>query len=733
MNPTLSAALAYHKRGWSVITLPYKTKKPMIKWEPYQRRCPSDNELQGWLADGHVANLALVCGQVSGVIVLDIDGAEGEASIKGRELPPTPTVRTGKGIHYYYKHPGGSVRNFAKRLPGLDLRGDGGFVVIPPSVHPSGAAYEWQISPDDVPLADPPAWLLDLIRPAAEPKTPAATPRPPITGDGTPYGLAALRQELDTLAEANVGARNHTLNRCAFVLGQLIAGGELSEGLVVTDLTRIAQDIGLGDEEIATTLDSGLAAGKRVPRAAPETRRATGAHPRAAKTTEPPLDLNAFHRTDAGQGEAIAAIYGDQMRFDHTREQWLVWDGTRWQPDLDGQRETLALDVARQRLAASANEDDKEKRDQLARWALASEGRQRLDSALHLARIQPVVRTTHDKLDRNPWLLACANGVIDLRTGELQAGRPDDMLTLSTTLTYTPGERCDRWRQFLDEIFKGDEDLITWVQRAAGYCLTGQTSEQCLFMCWGTGANGKSVFLSTLRLILGEYGVNTRFDTFIEERNGAIPNDVAALRAARLVTASEVAEGKRLNEGRIKSLTGQDPITARFLHGEFFTFQPEFKLWLAANHKPTIKGTDEAIWRRVRLIPFTAYFGPGQADPTLVDKLALEAPGILGWAVAGCLDWQQYGLGEAQAVKTATATYRAESDILAAFLDERTVRTDTATVRAGELYAAYKTWCDANGDTAITGQAFGRRLTEHGFDKMKDRAGWYYIGLGLAV
>lgn len=445
------------------------------------------------------------------------------------------------------------------------------------------------------------------------------------------------------------------------------------------------------------------------------------------------LDLNRYHPTDAGQGEAIAAVYGDRLRYDHTRQRWLIWDGVRWKQDDNAQREALALDVARQRLAAAARENDKEQRNKLARWALASESRQRIDAALHLARICPPISTTHDCFDRDPWLLACKNGVIDLRTGELRPGRQADMLTLSTGVTYEPGARCDRWQQFLAEVFRGDDDLIGFVQRAIGYSLTGDTSEQCLFLCYGTGANGKTVFLTTLRTILGELAINTPFDTFIETYDTRIPNDVAALRGARLVTASEVAEGKRLNEGRIKSLTGGDPVTARFLHSEFFTFLPEFKLWLACNHKPVIRGTDEAIWRRVRLIPFTAYFGPDVADPYLADKLAAEAPGILAWAVKGCLAWQRYGLGQAEAVRSATATYRAESDLLAAFLDERTEAEKTATVRAGELYNAYKTWCEANGEHAMTGTAFGRRLTERGYDKVKDRAGWRYIGLALKV
>lgn len=449
----------------------------------------------------------------------------------------------------------------------------------------------------------------------------------------------------------------------------------------------------------------------------------------------PGHDLNELHMTDAGQGEAIAAVYGDRLRFDHAQEQWYTWDGVRWHKDDDRKRENMALDVARQRLAAAARCDDDKRRNALAKWALQSENRQRLESALYLARTKEPISTTHDQLDRAPWLLTCANGVLDLRSGELRPGAQADMLTLSTGVAYAVGERCDRWLSFLQEVFNGDDDLIAFIQRAIGYTLTGLTDEQCLFLCYGNGANGKSVFLSTLRRVLGEYAVNTAFSTFIEDRHdgrGPAP-DLVALRAARCVTASEVNEARRLDEGRIKSLTGGDVITARQIFvPKPMTFTPAFKLWLAANHKPVIRGTDEAIWRRVRLIPFLAHFGPGQADPRLTDKLAAEAPGILGWAVSGCLAWQRDGLGEPEAVKTATDSYRAESDVLATFLDERTATDATATVRAGTLYAAYKGWCESNGEKPMTGTAFGRRLTERGFDKMKDRGGWEYIGLSLA-
>ncbi|MBM3189619.1 MAG: hypothetical protein FJZ90_12955, partial [Chloroflexi bacterium] len=369
--------------------------------------------------------------------------------------------------------------------------------------------------------------------------------------------------------------------------------------------------------------------------------------------------LNSLSPTDAGEAEALAIIFGDKLRYDHTSRHWLCWDGVRWKRDEDGEPERLALETARARLAAAAMCGDADQRQRLASWALSCESSYRRKATLEAAESLRPLATTSAQYDTDPWLLACANGVVDLRTGELRPGRPSDMLTKTTGVVYEAGATCERWLRFLEEVFardKTDEDkpdeqqeLVDYIQRAVGYSLTGNTSEQCFFLCHGDGNNGKSVFLETLRSILGEYAQNTAFATFEDQGKGgrSVPNDLASLHGARLITASEVADNKRLNEARIKSLTGQDPVTARFLFSEFFTFRPAFKLWLAANHKPQIRETTRAIWRRVRLVPFLQHFEPDQ-EPGLLDTLKAEAPGILAWAIAGCLEWQNKRLGVAK-------------------------------------------------------------------------------------
>ncbi len=448
--------------------------------------------------------------------------------------------------------------------------------------------------------------------------------------------------------------------------------------------------------------------------------------------------LNAFPTTDAGQGEAVALLYGDQLRYDHARRRYLVWDHvSRWSPNMEGEPAQFAKITARRRLEAAARHEDDKKRVEIAKWALACENYHRIKAALEMAKTEVPVSTTADQFDHDPWLMACANGVLDLRTGQARPGFPEDMLTLSTNLPYRAEAACPRWLQFLAEVFKEDQELIAFIQRAVGYSLTGSTREQCLFILWGSGANGKSVFLTILRTILGEFATNTPFDTFLEAdrtTSGSSPSpDLVALCGARLVTAAEVAEGKRMNEARVKAITGNDPITARDLHAPLFTFTPQFKLWLAVNHKPQISETEEAIWRRIRLIPFTAHFPPGKADPNLVDTLIREAPGILAWAVQGCLQWQQEGLCQPQAVRQATDMYRAEQDVVGRFLDECTVRVPSAWVEASDLYAAYKEWCSTNGEKEKSGTWFGRRITDMGFTRGKEprTRRTIYEGLGL--
>ena len=289
-----------------------------------------------------------------------------------------------------------------------------------------------------------------------------------------------------------------------------------------------------------------------------------------------------------------------------------------------------------------------------------------------------------------------------------------------------------RFLRFLEEVFDADKELINFVQKAVGYSLTGVTVEQVLFILYGTGANGKSKFLTVLDNLLGDYGLTTPSSTFKDNPyHDGIPNDIARMAGARFVKSIEVKEMAKLNEERIKALTGEDRSAARFLYKEWAEFTPMCKFWLAFNHKPIIRGTDEAIWRRIRLIPFEAYFPPEKRDRHLHEKLQSELSGILAWAVEGCLKWQKEGLEPVQKVKEWTDSYRAESDLIVRFLEEKTLKMPSEKTTAGVLYKAYESWCHEQGEECvISGTEFGRRMAEKGISKKKTDY-VYYLGIKL--
>lgn len=443
-------------------------------------------------------------------------------------------------------------------------------------------------------------------------------------------------------------------------------------------------------------------------------------------------DATQFACTDSGNAELFALLYGDGLRYDHKRGRWLMWAGHWWTPDPDGALQRMSLEVARRRLRDAAALEDKTAKATHAKWALATESRKSREALLVLARSEHPIADSGDEWDTDPWLLGVANGVVDLRTGELGRSLPDQRVTIHTATPFFPAAKCQRWMRFLEEVFCGDPELVDFVWRAVGYSLTAYTYEQCLFVCYGTGANGKSVMLQTLCRVLGDYVCDTPFTTFELKQRQGIPNDVAALADKRLVTSSETNEGTRLNEARVKAMTGGDLITARFLHCEFFSFTPRFKVWLAVNHKPVVRDDSHGFWRRVRLIPFLRQFD-ADADRFLGQVLAEEAAGILAWAVRGCLAWQRQGLDPPEAVAAATERYRQESDPLADYVAERCTVGAEFSAQAGQLYGDYRQWAEAQGfgdREILSGRKFGERMSAR-YERREIATGRVYFGIGL--
>lgn len=407
--------------------------------------------------------------------------------------------------------------------------------------------------------------------------------------------------------------------------------------------------------------------------------------------------------TDAGAAERFARLHGHEVRFDHRRNRWLLWRGHRWMPDADAAITRLALDFARTWQKQTVDLPHSTERDAAVKFALRLERRDAMGNMVTLAKAMKPIADAGDDWDANPWLLGVPNGVIDLRTGALRPGHVGDKITMQAATPYDPDATGPRWTQFIPEVLGGDQQLVDFVWRSIGYSLTGITTEQVLFLLYGTGANGKGTLTTTIKRVLGDYAWNMPFATIEMKDRTAIPNDLAALVGRRFVTASETNDGARLNEARVKALTGCDPITARFLHGEFFTFEPFGKFWLSVNHKPIVRDDSHGFWRRLRLIPFTQRF---EVNQSLATELAAEAPAILAWCVRGCLNWQQHGLPAPAIVTAATRAYEQDSDPLAAFLKEACELVATAEVGAREIFQHYDAWADTHG------------LSKHGGERM---------------
>ncbi|WP_282203662.1 DNA primase family protein [Kitasatospora fiedleri] len=431
-----------------------------------------------------------------------------------------------------------------------------------------------------------------------------------------------------------------------------------------------------------------------------------------------------------------------------------VWSGTHWVRDEVLVRqaahdlgaamvETLAREKAIIRealalkLAGDALEAEYEKQVAALPLAKASKGftmARRIDDLIRELASVRGVNCSVDDFDHQPHLLSFANGTVDLKTGVLRPHDPSDMLTKSLPWTYKPEAKAPRWLRFLDEVFPTEPTMPAYIHRLCGYGITGSTAEQAFAVLVGVGANGKSVFLDTLSYVFDALSETTRFETF-EDRGSSIPADLAALRGARMVMASEGEAGKPMSESVLKRATGSDRLTARFMRENFFTYQPTFLLWLASNHTPSFRSQDEGLWRRVKLIKFDRYFKPEERDHGIFAELRKEAEGIAAWAVAGAVEWYAGGLQEPDCIKTATTAFKENSDALAEFLTDVLMKVDSdkSHVPSQEAYTAYRDWCEAQGEKAWTRRGFISALDERGIRQHRMTRGRVLLGVRFAA
>ena len=392
----------------------------------------------------------------------------------------------------------------------------------------------------------------------------------------------------------------------------------------------------------------------------------------------------------------FSELHKDDLRYVADWSKWLQWDGTRWAFDRTVNVYDLARAVCREGGARRA----------ATRAAVEN-----------LARADRRHAATVEDWDSHVWLVTTPGGTVDLRTGDMKPNTPADLITKTTSISPKAG--CDRWIEFLRRVTDGDDDLRAFLQRMAGYALTGLTREHALFFLYGLGANGKSVFLNTLSGIFGDYHVTAPMEVFIASHSDRHPTELAMLRGARLVTAVETEEGRRWAESRIKALTGGDPITARFMRQDFFEFIPVFKLMIAGNHKPALRSVDEAIRRRLHLVPFTVTIPESQRDETLAESLKGEWPGILEWAIEGAVEWGMTGLRSPEAVREATKEYLTAEDALAQWIGDRCSTGPDFRCSTSDLFASWRSWCEDTGEFVGSMKRLSQKLEAHEYARIR--------------
>lgn len=430
--------------------------------------------------------------------------------------------------------------------------------------------------------------------------------------------------------------------------------------------------------------------------------------------------------TDSTNADRMAKEFGSVIRYIAHWKKWIVWNGTHWQVDNGPLVQEKELAMVRNIYAEINKTSDYRERMEIEKYAIKSESTRRRENIVKAATWKLELNATTEELDTNPWLLNLENGTVDLMTGELIAHRQEDMITKIAKVQYDKDADCPMWKQFIREVMDYKVELITFLQTATGWAISGDISEQSMFILYGTGANGKSTFLNVIMQILGDYAISTYTETFMKRNNDTATNDIARLRGTRFVTTTETEQGKRLSEHLIKQATGNDQLTARFLYGEYFNFVPTFKIFMASNHKPVIKGTDHGIWRRIKLIPFTTTIPDEKRDKYLEQKLLSEKSGILNWLIEGVLRWQREGLNTPSIVLNATNEYREEMDVIGNFIRERCIQLSGKAIRARELFKVYQEWCEENNEMATSERMFGLRMKELGITQKRSSDGRYW-------
>lgn len=446
-----------------------------------------------------------------------------------------------------------------------------------------------------------------------------------------------------------------------------------------------------------------------------------------------PVERKYYSYDDTGNAQRFYDAFGEVVRYSYVRKGWFFYDGRMWVFDQQGMAKTLAdraiAAMKNEKIYIPEGEDEEKAKKAFSKHLKStrnSTGKTNmLKETQHLLPIQP------DDFDNDIFLFNVQNGYLNLKDGKLYEHDREKYFTKISPVEYTEKIDCPLWIDFLDTIFAGDHELIEYMQRAVGYSLCGSTEEQVMFILYGNGRNGKSVFLDIVTELFGSYATNIQPQTImVKSQTSGANSDIARLNGARFVTAAESGDGVRLDEGLVKQLTGGDKVTARFQYENEFDFSPQFKLWLCTNHKPIIRGTDEGIWRRLAIVPFDVYIPDDKVDYHLKSKLKREIKGILKWAVEGFTKWQETGLNEPRTVKRQRAEYRTEMDSVENFINECCVRDPRKRGKAKPLFSAYREWAIENNQYQMSSTKFGREMGKK-FEKIKSEGTNMYVGVSL--
>lgn len=741
------AAVAFARRGWRVLPVQWtdgdecacsrgadcasKGKHPIHdEWHAVASADPltvahwwrpeSPGLMREWFPR---ANVGIATGRQSGIFALDVDTyAGGSVTLGAYErrhgpLPETYVHSTARGgTHFLFEHPGFDVRNSAAKVlgKGVDVRGEHGFIVAPPSRSAHGL---YELNPAHAGLAPAPApeWLLDMLRSYDRGQVGAGlsgAPPAEATGAARRYAEAAVRAEAERMRTAAEGTRNDTLNQCAFSLGTLGGAGLLTEEAAYAALREAAMAAGLGESEIRGTFLSGWRKGLESPRNV-QWRAMEGEWP-----TRP--------RTEFGLADRFADHYGDLLRWCPELNTWMRYEGGVWRASVKEAGDWAAqMMIRRLDVTEALSYDDGPEtspdgasipspREAFLDWVAKQQTRKAVTSTAALARGLPLMQMPQASFDASPLLLNVQNGVVDLSTGELLPHSPERRMTLQAAASYYPGEQAPRWEAFLRKV-QPDPEMRAYLQRVMGYSATGLTTEQVFFLFHGNGANGKGVFQHVQMHVLGTYAQTVPVDTLMASSvDGRIPNDIARMAGRRYLVASETKQGKSLDEQRIKSLTGGDTIAARYMRAEYFEFTPVGKIQLTTNHLPRLSD-DSATWRRIHLVPWPVQIPEGERDGFLQETLIREeSAGILAWIIEGALAWAEEGLNPPQTVHDAREAYKQEEDVVGQFIADCLEEVPPANGMIGrstaEIFAAFEGWCRHEKIMQMPRRAFTSRL-----------------------